>query len=144
MPAMRATVLPMKVTHGQIIARGLANRCPNCGGNRLFKDGTLFELNAGCPDCGLKFEKDEGFFLGAMALNYGVTLVCFLVPVLVLWLTKVIPAKVAIGVAIGGALLVPLILYRSSRSWQLMLYYSFFPQHLPANRRALVSEDENI
>ena len=29
----------MKVTHGQIIARGLANRCPNCGGRRLFKFG---------------------------------------------------------------------------------------------------------
>ena len=57
----------MKVTHGQIISRGLANRCPNCGGNRLFKDGTLFQLNDGCPDCGLKFEKDEGFFLGAMS-----------------------------------------------------------------------------
>lgn len=134
----------MKVTHGQIISRGLANRCPNCGGNRLFKDGTLFELNEGCPDCGLKFEKDEGFFLGAMSLNYGVTLICFLVPVLVLWLKEIIGGKLAVGLAIGGSVLVPLLLYRSSRSWQLMLYYSFFPQHLPANRRDLVAEDENV
>jgi len=134
----------MKVTHGQIISRGLANRCPNCGGNHLFKDGTLFELNDGCPDCGLKFEKDEGFFLGAMSLNYGVTLVCFLVPVLVLWLKGIIGPKLAIGLALGGSVAVPGLLYRSSRSWQLMLYYSFFPQHLPANRRALGTEDENI
>ena len=134
----------MKVSHGLIITRGLANRCPNCGGNRLFKEGTLFELNAGCPDCGLKFEKDEGFFLGAMSLNYGVTLVCYLVPVLLLWVFGVIGGNWAVGLAIGGSLLVPLLLYRSSRSWQLMLYYSFFPQHLPANRRTLVAEDENI
>lgn len=134
----------MKVTHGQIIARGLANRCPNCGGHRLFKDGKLFELNDSCPDCGLRFEKDEGFFLGAMSLNYGVTLVVYLLPVLVLWLYKTISDKVAIGLAIGGALIVPMLLYRSSRSWQLMLYYSFLPQHLPANRRDLVREDENI
>jgi len=134
----------MKVSHGLIITRGLANHCPNCGGNRLFKEGTLFELNAGCPDCGLKFEKDEGFFLGAMSLNYGVTLVCYLVPVLLLWVFHVIGGTLAVGLAIGGSLVVPMLLYRSSRSWQLMLYYSFFPQHLPANRRSLVEEDENI
>jgi len=134
----------MKVSHGQIISRGLANRCPNCGGSHLFKEDKLFELNDACPDCGLKFEKDEGFFLGAMSLNYGITLVCYLVPVLLLWYFKVIGGRVAVGLAIGGSVVVPMLLYRSSRSWQLMLYYSFLPQHLPANRRALTNEDENI
>jgi hypothetical protein len=38
-----------------------------------------------------------------------------------------------------------MMLYRSSRSWQLMLYYFFLPQHLPANRRQLeAGEDENV
>jgi uncharacterized protein (DUF983 family) len=134
----------MKVTHGLIITRGLANRCPNCGGSRLFKAGTLFELNHECPDCRLKFEKDDGFFLGAMSLNYGVTLVAYLVPVLLGWYAGWISGRLAVGLAIGGSLVVPMLLYRSSRSWQLMLYYSFFPQHLPANRRELVAEDENI
>lgn len=134
----------MKVTHGMIVSRGLGNRCPNCGGRRLFKQGTLFELNGECPDCRLRFEKDEGFFLGAMSLNYGVTLVGYLLPVLVLWYLGVLGGRLAVGLAIGGSLLVPMLLYRSSRSWQLMLYYSFFPQHLPANRRVLVAEDENI
>ena len=134
----------MKVTHGQIIARGLANRCPNCGGSHLFKYGKLFDLNDACPDCGLRFEKDEGFFLGAMSLNYGVTLVGYLVPVLLLWWLGAVGNKLAIGLAIAGSVLVPILLYRSSRSWQLMLYYSFLPQHLPANRRSLGAEDENI
>jgi len=134
----------MKVTHGQIIARGLANRCPNCGGHHLFKEGKLFDLNDACPDCRLRFEKDEGFFLGAMSLNYGVTLVGYLVPVLLLWWLGYVGNQLAIGLAVGGSLLVPMLLYRSSRSWQLMLYYSFLPQHLPANRRALRAEDENI
>jgi uncharacterized protein (DUF983 family) len=135
----------MKVTHGQILARGVANRCPNCGGSRLFKTGKLFELNEACPDCGLKFEKDEGFFLGAMSLNYGVTLVAYLVPVLLLWYFGVLGNRLAVGLAIGGSVVVPMLFYRSSRSWQLMLYYSFFPQHLPANRRELEpGEDENV
>ena len=113
----------MKVTHGQIIARGLANRCPNCGGHRLFKEGKLFELNDGCPDCGLKFEKDEGFFLGAMSLNYGVTLVGFLVPVLVLWYIGWVGGRVAIGLAMGGALLIFL-------PWMLSLFKGFFTELL--------------
>ncbi len=135
----------MQVTRGQIIARGLANRCPNCGGRTLFKAGTLFELDRACRDCGLKIEKDEGFFLGAMAINYGVTCFGLLAPVVILWYLEVLSGRVAIGLAVALALLAPLALYRSSRSWQLMLYYYFLPQHLPANRRELSGlEDENV
>ena len=135
----------MKVTRGQIIARGLTNRCPNCGGRSLFKSGTLFDLNDTCPDCGLKIEKDEGFFLGSMSLNYGFTLVAYLIPVALLWYNGVLGGKLAVGLAIGGALLVPILFYRSSRSWWLMNYYIFLPQHLPANRRQLDgTEDENV
>jgi uncharacterized protein (DUF983 family) len=140
-----ANLSPMQVTRGQIIARGLANRCPNCGGRTLFKQGTLFELDRSCRDCGLKIEKDEGFFLGAMAINYGVTCVGLLTPVVILWYLGVLPGKVAIGLALALAVLAPLALYRSSRSWQLMLYYYFLPQQLPANRRELSGlEDENV
>ncbi len=135
----------MKVTQGQIIARGLTHSCPNCGGGRLFKKGALFQLNDECPDCQLRFEKDDGFFLGAMSLNYGVTLVGFLLPVLLVWYAGWIGGRLAVGLAVGGSLVVPMLLYRSSRSWQLMLYYFFLPQHLPANRRKLeAGEDENI
>ena len=135
----------MQVTRGQIIARGLANRCPNCGGQHLFKEGKLFELNHACPDCGLKFEKDEGFYLGALSLNYGITVVLCLAPVALLWYHKVLSGRWASGLALAGAVVMPILLYRPSRSWQLMLYYFFFPHHLPANRRALgAGEDENV
>lgn len=135
----------MKVTRGQIIARGLANRCPNCGGRTLFKDGTLFELDRTCANCGLKLEKDEGFFLGAMALNYGVTCGGLLAPVVICWYLGVLGGKTAIGLALTLAVVAPLVLYRSSRSWQLMLYYCLLPQHLPANRPELGAlEDENV
>jgi uncharacterized protein (DUF983 family) len=135
----------MNVYHGQIISRGLSNHCPNCGAATLFKAGTVFELNRECAACGLKIEKDEGFFLGAMALNYGVTIVVYLVPVVLLWHFGVVSGTVAVVAALVGSFVVPVIFYRSSRSWQLMLYYSFFPQHLPANRRELrTDEDENV
>jgi uncharacterized protein (DUF983 family) len=134
----------MKVTRGQIITRGLCNCCPNCGGRTLFKQGALFELNAACESCGLKIERDEGFFLGSMSLNYGITLIGFLLPVLLLYLSGIFSGKVSAVLAVAGAIGFPILFYRSSRSWWLMNYYFFLPQHLPANKgETLPGEDEN-
>ncbi len=134
----------MKVTRGQIITRGLTNRCPNCGGRTLFKPGRFFELNKSCPRCELTIERDEGFFLGSMSLNYGVTIVVFLVPVLLLYLADVFSGLTASLVAGVGAVVVPILFYRSSRSWWLMNYYLVFPHHLSANQRDIApDEDEN-
>ncbi len=137
----------MHVTRIQIVARGLTNRCPNCGGRTLFKAGTAFRLNRECPACGFKFEKenDEGFFLGSMSLNYGVTLVCFLTPVALLWYKKIIGDTPAAVLAIVGAFGFPALFYRASRSWWLMNYYIFFPHHLPANGgKGRTGDDDNV
>jgi uncharacterized protein (DUF983 family) len=136
----------MKVTRMQVVKRGLLNRCPNCGGATLFRAGTLFEVNKECPVCGLRFERDEGFFLGSMSLNYGVTLVCFLTPVMILAFKGVIGTTLAIVLAGIGSIGFPLLFYRSSRSWWLMQYYAAFPQHLPANQEQARNplDDENV
>ena len=136
---------PYKITRAQIVARGLTNRCPNCGGRTLFKGGTLFEMNRECPQCGLKFERDEGTFLGSMSLNYGVTLILFLVPLMLLAFYHVIGVTLAIILAGLGSILVPALLYRPSRSWWLMNYYFFLPHHLPVNRaESRPGGDENL
>ncbi len=125
----------MKVTRVQIAARGLTNCCPNCGSRTLFKAGTLFQINPTCPTCGFLIERgnDEGFFLGSLSLNYGVTLICFLLPVMLLAYFDVMETTTAAILAGVGAVLVPALLYRSSRSWFLMNYYLVLPHHLPAN-----------
>jgi len=130
--------MELKVTRGQIVARGLTNCCPNCGAHSLFRKGALFQLNRSCPECGLVLEKDEGSFLGAMSLNYGVTIILFLVPVLLLYLADVLTGLTSAIVAGIGAIGIPILFYRSSRSWWLMNYYFFLPQHLPANKGATV------
>lgn len=135
----------MKISRSQIVAAGLTHRCPNCGGRTLFRQGMLFQLNKNCTVCGLQFERDEGFFLGSMSLNYGVTIFVFLVPVLLLYLAGVFSGVTASVLAGVGAIVFPMLFYRSSRSWWLMSYYFFLPQHLPANRIDLViGEDDNI
>ncbi len=132
----------MKVTRGKIIARGLTNRCPNCGARELFRKGKLFEVNAACPQCEMKITRDEGSYLGSLSLNYGVTIVLYLVPVLLLHVYGVISGMTASIAAGVGAVAVPILLYRPSRSWWLMNYYFFLPHHLPANQRELADDED--
>ncbi len=134
----------MKVTRVQIAARGLTNCCPNCGERTLFVPGAPFKVASSCTACGLKLEREEGSFLGAMSLNYGMTICLFLVPVLVAYLLGGLSGLTAAILAGFGAVGFPILFYRSSRSWWLMNYYLVLPQHLPANQRAVeASEDFN-
>ncbi len=124
----------MKVTRGEIIARGLSNRCPNCGERGLFVPGSFFKTNKTCTHCALPIERDEGSYLGAMSLNYGFTVIGFIAPLSILAAASVISWQTFAIAAVAGAFLLPILFYRSSRSWWLMNYYFFLPQHLPANQ----------
>jgi uncharacterized protein (DUF983 family) len=57
------------------LGRGLAKRCPRCGQGRLFI--RWFDLPERCPRCGLSFDRGDGFWLGSMAINLGVTELVF-------------------------------------------------------------------
>lgn len=50
-----------------LLWRGLLKRCPNCGHGRLFEK--WFTMLEHCPGCGLKFERVEGQWIGAIAMN---------------------------------------------------------------------------
>jgi hypothetical protein len=129
----------------RIVARGLTVRCPNCGGRTLFDGPFSFHLNPVCRRCGLKLDRGDGFFMGSMSLNYGMTLTLFLLPVALLAYHGVIGSTLAIVLAGFGAIGVPILLYRPSRSWWLMNYFVFFPQHLPANGgNPGTGQDDNV
>ncbi len=133
---------PMKVTRARILLRGLACRCPNCGGGTLFAEGHLFRVNPSCPTCGLKFEKGEGTFLGPFALNYGVTAFGLVIPTVVLYATGRISSVTAFWICLAASIGGPLLLYRPSWGWWLMLYYFFLPDNLPANLNGRPEDDE--
>jgi hypothetical protein len=50
-----------------MVARGLVRHCPRCGGGHLFAGWV--RLKPRCPTCGLHFEREEGFWLGAYVIN---------------------------------------------------------------------------
>ncbi|MBC6935372.1 MAG: DUF983 domain-containing protein [Chloroflexi bacterium] len=49
---------------------GLLLRCPNCGRGRLF-DGlfNLFRMEATCPDCHVRYERQSGESIGGTLIN---------------------------------------------------------------------------
>lgn len=56
-----------------LIGRALRLRCPRCGTGRLFIG--WFTMPERCSECGLKYERAPGYFLGSSYINYGLTAV---------------------------------------------------------------------
>jgi uncharacterized protein (DUF983 family) len=132
----------VNVSAAQVIRRGMDCRCPNCGGKTLFKAGKAFAVNPVCPDCGLKFEKGEGAFLGPLVLNYGVTVFGFVLPLVALCVAGKLNLAPTLILAAAAAFLLPLAFYRWSWGWWLTLYYLFLRDNLPANRGEVPEDDE--
>ncbi len=123
----------MKVSRGEIISRGLTHRCPNCGAKTLFKPGSYFTLNPTCANCGMDWDKDGAGFLGATALNYGISVFVIILPLMAVAYFSGMPATLLMVLLIIAAIGIPILLYRASKSWWIMCYYYFLPDHLPAN-----------
>jgi uncharacterized protein (DUF983 family) len=60
-----------------LVGRALRLRCPACGRGRIFPG--WFSMHDVCPECGRKFQRGPGFFLGSIYFNYGVTAVLVIV-----------------------------------------------------------------
>ena len=62
-----------------IISRILNNKCPNCDSGKVYNEKSILfqfsfpKMNDKCSNCGFLFQKEPGFFFGAMYVNYGLT-----------------------------------------------------------------------
>ena len=54
-----------------VLRRAIQLRCPRCGEAPLFAN--LVRMVPCCPVCGLDFERETGYFIGAIYINYGLT-----------------------------------------------------------------------
>ena len=66
--------------------------CPRCRIGRIFRKSIFWgfpTMNERCSHCGLKFEREQGYFLGAMYISYGLALPTIaILAVLLWWLAK--------------------------------------------------------
>jgi uncharacterized protein (DUF983 family) len=99
-----------------MLGRALLRRCPRCGRKGIFNG--WFNLPAACPRCGLALEREEGYWLGAMAVNLGITEVLF-AALLVTWTVLAWPDVPWVWLTVAGLALnaiVPIVFYPISKT----------------------------
>jgi uncharacterized protein (DUF983 family) len=114
--------------------RGATRRCARCGGGKLFK--RYFTMVPDCPRCGLHFEREQGYWTGALAFNMimtgGIFAVVF-VAMLIVMIPDVQPLPLLL-VCVPIVALGPIILYPFSKTMWVAVDRAFL-QRLDANER---------
>jgi uncharacterized protein (DUF983 family) len=112
------------------VRRGFGLRCPRCGARTLFRNWVA--MHERCRVCDLPFEREQGYFLGAMYVNYAFTVAIVLSGYFVLeWLTD-LPLAYHLVLWASVSMLCPLLLFRYSRGVWLNFDYMFNPAEDPS------------
>lgn len=96
-------------------AAALALRCPRCLRGRVWR--SFLTMHESCPVCGLVFEREPGYFTGAMVVSYVLAVPTFgliVIALLVLGLDTVIAL---VGGGLLYLMLAPFILRYSRVIW---------------------------
>lgn len=132
---MRRPSLPVATGRRLLVvfSRALRRRCPYCGGSGIFRG--WWTLRDNCPHCRASYNREEGYFLGAYAINLLVAefLGLGLVVAMLIWsgfstLTMQITAVV---VAIG----LPLLFFPYSRTCWIALDLVLHPPSAEPQRQ---------
>ena len=117
-----------------MLRRGATRRCARCGSGHLFH--RYFTMVDECPRCGLHFEREEGYWAGALAINIGVAGAVFIVTFGVALALTVpdVPVAPLLAILIPLMILVPLLGYPFSKTVWVAVDRAFL-QHLDKNEQ---------
>jgi uncharacterized protein (DUF983 family) len=118
---------------GRAAVRAARLRCPRCGRTPLY--GGWFRMREQCAACGYRYEREQGYFIGAIYVNYAVTVVITIGAVLGLDWSVGLTLTQQLVIGVGLALLVPLVFFRYARSLWLGLDFLITSAEQRAERR---------
>lgn len=118
----------MPVSRLILLIRGARGQCPRCQASDLFQ--SRFRLRPKCLNCGLPLEQEDGWSLGAFPLNYSITCLGWILPIALAFILGWLTLTPALLLAGFGALLLPFVTYRFSKSLWIGLYYAILPHEL--------------
>lgn len=84
-------------------------------------------MNPQCPVCDLRFEREAGYFIGAMYFSYALAVVTALPVAVILALFYGLPVALVIAVAVGQTVASMPLFYRYSRILWLHMDFAFDP-----------------
>jgi uncharacterized protein (DUF983 family) len=119
-----------------LLWRGLILRCPNCGKGKLFTG--IYAMPERCPVCGWVFEREEGYWTGAMAVNLVISELIMATAAIVLAVVVTLnhgPLALVVTAGIFAAALLPFLLYRHSKSLWMSIDFMIHPVDQPGPGR---------
>ena len=108
------TNLKKRQSFKTLFLRAIRLRCPGCGIGKLFTG--WFTMNALCPNCGRKHEREPGFFLGSIYYNYGLTSLIVTVLYVSLRFGAGYNSKLCLAIVAAVSVLFPMWFFRYARS----------------------------
>lgn len=112
------------------LARGARLRCPACGRRAVFQ--SPFRIRHHCPACDAVFQREEGFFVGAIMLNVVTTEAAVMVAAGITLLAFPGRGRLLLGLLFAVALLFPIAFYH--HAWSLWLAGDHLVEGLPRRR----------
>ncbi len=111
-----------------IIHSVLAEKCPNCGEGNVYRTQKSIlsfpEMNARCSDCNYRFDREPGYFIGAMYISYA--LAVFQGLVIFLSAHFLFPS-LTINWKLALVIFVIVIFAKKNYKWSRILYIHLFP-----------------
>jgi uncharacterized protein (DUF983 family) len=104
----------------------LGLRCPRCGRAPLFRG--WFTMNTVCAVCDLKFERAQGYWVGAIYVNYAVTTLIAVGGFFLLRVLTEVDTAGQLALWVPFVIAFPLWFFRYSRSLWLGLEYGLNPE----------------
>ena len=112
----------------EIIYSVAANKCPHCHKGNIFEGNNPYsfanglKMNTNCSECGLKYEREPGFFYGSLYVNYALTSGIFIVLYLsdALWIHM--DTALLLTIIVASILLLFPVTYR----WGRLFWLNFF------------------
>jgi uncharacterized protein (DUF983 family) len=95
----------------------LRGRCPRCRQGAVFAGQVT--MHERCPECGLKYEREQGYFVGAMYISY---LIAVVLITALFWLVSLFMPDTSFNIALTLAVIlflpfVPLVFRYSRIIW---------------------------
>lgn len=113
---------------------GTTKRCARCGSGHLFE--RWFTMVDDCPRCGLHFEREQGYWAGALAINIGIAGATFVVAFVVALALTIpdIPVVPLLAVLVPLMIVVPTVAYPFSKTIWVAVDRALL-QHLDHNEK---------
>lgn len=118
------------------VSAALSMKCPRCEKGDLYltknpyTPGKMLEMHRTCSNCGMKYERETGFFYGAMYISYMLNIALFVTATVgYYWLLEdIVDWRWYISGYVGLTVLLSPVIFRMSRSIWLQAMVKYDPE----------------